>query len=132
MLAVNLGSKGFSEALAMLEYCNHPGGSYWSDLRRKNGAKDPHGVKVWCLGNEMDGPWQMNHRTAYEYGRIANEVGRGMKMFDASLELVACGSSHANMPTYPDWEARGARPSATTMSTTSRCTPTGTTGTTTT
>lgn len=105
MLAVNLGTKGFTEALAMLEYCNHPGGSYWSDLRRKNGAKEPHNVKVWCLGNEMDGPWQMNHRTAYEYGRVANEVGRGMKVFDSSLELVACGSSHANMPTYPDWEA---------------------------
>ena len=64
MLAVNLGSNGFTEALAMLEYCNHPGGSYWSDLRRKNGSPEPHNVKVWCLGNEMDGPWQMNHRTA--------------------------------------------------------------------
>ncbi len=105
MLAVNLGTKGFTEALAMLEYCNHPGGSYWSDLRKKNGAKDPHNVKVWCLGNEMDGPWQMNHRTAYEYGRIANEVARGMKTFDPKLELIACGSSHMNMPTYPDWEA---------------------------
>ena len=105
MLAVNLGSKGFTEALAMLEYCNHPGGSYWSDLRRKNGTAEPHDVRVWCLGNEMDGPWQMNHRTAHEYGRIANEVGRGMKTFDPTLELVACGSSHAQMPTYPDWEA---------------------------
>jgi alpha-N-arabinofuranosidase len=105
MLAVNLGSKGFTEALAMLEYCNHPGGSYWSDLRRKNGSPDPHDVRVWCLGNEMDGPWQMNHRTAHEYGRIANEVGRGMKTFDPTLELVACGSSHAHMPTYPSWEA---------------------------
>ncbi len=105
MLAVNLGTKGFTEALAMVEYCNHPGGSYWSDLRKKNGAEDPYGVKVWCLGNEMDGPWQINHRTAYEYGRVANEVGRGMKVFDPSLELVACGSSHMNMPTYPAWEA---------------------------
>lgn len=105
MLAVNLGTKGFTEALAMLEYCNHPGGSYWSDLRKKNGSKDPYGVKVWCLGNEMDGPWQMNHRTAYEYGRIANEVGHAMKVFDRSLELVVCGSSNYNMPTYPAWEA---------------------------
>ena len=105
MLAVNLATKGFTEALAMLEYCNHPGGSYWSDLRKQNGSKDPHNVRVWCLGNEMDGPWQMNHRTAYEYGRVANEVGRGMKVFDSSLELVACGSSHMNMPTYPAWEA---------------------------
>ena len=99
MLAVNLGSKGFEHALAMVEYCNHPGGSYWSDLRRKNGAADPHNVKLWCLGNEMDGPWQMNHRTAHEYGRVANEVGRGIKVFDPSLELIACGSSHAQMPT---------------------------------
>jgi alpha-N-arabinofuranosidase len=105
MLAVNLGTKGFNEALAMLEYCNHSGGSYWSDLRKKNGAKDPYGVKVWCLGNEMDGPWQMNHRTAHEYGRVANEVARGMKTFDPSLALVACGSSHMYMPTYPEWEA---------------------------
>jgi alpha-N-arabinofuranosidase len=105
MLAVNLGTKGFTEALAMLEYCNHPGGSYWSDLRKKNGAREPHNVRIWCLGNEMDGPWQMNHRTAYEYGRVANEVARGMKVFDSTLELVACGSSHANMPTYPSWEA---------------------------
>jgi alpha-N-arabinofuranosidase len=104
MRAVNLGTKGFTEALALLEYCNHPGGSQWSDLRRKNGAKDPYGVNVWCLGNEMDGPWQMNHRTAYEYGRVANEVARGMKTFDPKLQLVACGSSNATMPTYPDWE----------------------------
>ena len=105
MLAVNLGAKGFSEALAMLEYCNHPGGSYWSDLRKKNGSAAPHDVKVWCLGNEMDGPWQMNHRTAHEYGRLANEVGHAMKVFDRSLELVVCGSSNYVMPTYPAWEA---------------------------
>lgn len=105
MLAVNLGSKGFSEALALLEYCNHPRGSYWSDLRRRHGAEEPHDVRVWCLGNEMDGPWQMNHRTAHEYGRLANEVGRAMKVFDPTLELVACGSSNYNMPTYPSWEA---------------------------
>ena len=105
MLALNLGSRGIEQSLAMLEYCNHPGGTYWSDLRRKNGSKAPHNVRVWCLGNELDGPWQMGHKTAHEYGRIANEVGRGMKRFDPNLQLVAGGSSHANMPTYPDWEA---------------------------
>ena len=104
MLAVNLGSRGLDAALALLEYCNHPGGTYWSDLRRKNGWQDPHNVRVWCLGNEMDGPWQIGHRTAYEYGRVANEVGRAMKNFDRTLETVVCGSSHPYMPTYPDWE----------------------------
>lgn len=105
MLALNLGSRGIEHSLAMLEYCNHPGGTYWSDLRKKNGSKDPHNVRHWCLGNELDGPWQMGHKTAHEYGRIANEVGRGMKRFDPTLQLVAGGSSHANMPTYPEWEA---------------------------
>ena len=104
MMAVNLGSRGLDAALAMLEYCNHPGGTQWSDLRKSHGYEMPHDVRVWCLGNEMDGPWQIGHRTAYEYGRVANEVGRAMKQFDESLELVVCGSSFPGMPTYPSWE----------------------------
>jgi alpha-L-arabinofuranosidase len=104
MLAINLGSRGLDAALAYLEYCNHSGGTRWSDLRRQHGRKEPYNCRVWCLGNEMDGPWQIGHRTAYEYGRVANEVGRAMKNFDKSLELVVCGSSHPNMPTYPAWE----------------------------
>ena len=105
MMAVNLGTRGHDAALGLLEYCNHPGGTYWSDLRKRNGRAEPYGVRVWCLGNEMDGPWQIGHKTAHEYGRIANEVGRAMKGFDAKLELVACGSTHNNMKTYPAWEA---------------------------
>jgi len=105
MLAVNLGSRGLDEARALLEYCNHSSGSYWSDLRIKNGRREPYNVRLWCLGNEMDGPWQVGHKTAYEYGRIANETAKAMKAFDAGLELVACGSSHSFMPTFPQWEA---------------------------
>ncbi|SCM77477.1 Intracellular exo-alpha-(1-_5)-L-arabinofuranosidase [uncultured Pleomorphomonas sp.] len=105
MLAVNLGSRGLDAARNFLEYCNHPGGSYWSDLRRKHGWKEPHNVKLWCLGNEMDGPWQVGHKTADEYGRLANETAKAMRLFDKSLELIVCGSSHAGMPTFPDWEA---------------------------
>lgn len=105
MLAVNLGSRGLDEARAFLEYVNHPGGSYWSDLRAKNGRKDPWNVKLWCLGNEMDGPWQIGHKTADEYGRLAHETAKAMHAFDKSLELIVCGSSNAKMPTYPDWEA---------------------------
>ncbi len=104
MYAINLGTRGVDAARNVVEYANHPGGSYWSDLRIKNGAKDPLGIKLWCLGNEMDGPWQMGHKTATEYGRIANEAGRVMKMIDPSIELVACGSSSSQMPTFGDWE----------------------------
>ena len=106
MLAVNLGSRGLDDARNFLEYCNHPGGTYWSDLRRKHGWADPHGVKLWCLGNEMDGPWQVGHKSAFEYGRLADETAKAMHGFDKSLELVVCGSSNSDMKTYPDWEAQ--------------------------
>ncbi|MBQ6173028.1 MAG: alpha-N-arabinofuranosidase [Clostridia bacterium] len=104
MYAVNLGTRGADAARNVVEYCNHPGGSAWSDLRRKNGEENPFGIKLWCLGNEMDGPWQMGHKTAVEYGRAAAEAGRVMKWVDPSIELVACGSAAHDMPTYGEWE----------------------------
>ena len=105
MIALNLGTRGIDAARNLVEYCNHPGGSYWSDLRKSHGAAEPHGFKVWCLGNEMDGPWQVGYKTADEYGRLASEAGKAIKLFDPSLELVACGSSNTQMPTFPQWEA---------------------------
>ena len=104
MLAINLGSRGLDEARNFVEYVNGPTGSYWGDLRKKNGRADPFGVKHWCLGNEMDGPWQVGHKTADEYGRLAAETAKTLRAFDKSLELIVCGSSHSNMPTYPNWE----------------------------
>jgi alpha-N-arabinofuranosidase len=105
MIAINLGTRGIDAARNLVEYCNHPGGSYWSDLRKSHGVPSPHGFKVWCLGNEMDGPWQVGYKTADEYGRLAAETAKAIKLFDKSLELVACGSSHTRMPTFPQWEA---------------------------
>ncbi|RPF35041.1 alpha-N-arabinofuranosidase [Streptomyces sp. TLI_185] len=105
IMALNLGTRGVAEALDLLEYCNHPGGTAWSDQRIKNGAPDPFGIRMWCLGNEMDGPWQTGHKTAQEYGRIAAEAARAMRMIDPKLELVACGSSSSSMPTFGAWEA---------------------------
>ncbi|TCM97926.1 alpha-N-arabinofuranosidase [Paenibacillus sp. BK033] len=105
MMAVNLGTRGPEEARNLIEYSNHASGSYWSDLRIKHGYKDPHNIKTWCLGNEMDGPWQIGAKTAVEYGRIANETAKIMRWVDPTIELVACGSSGLGMPTFPDWEA---------------------------
>jgi alpha-L-arabinofuranosidase len=104
MLAVNLGSRGLDAARNLLEYANAPRGSHWGDLRARNGRADPFDVRMWCLGNEMDGPWQVGHKTADEYGRLAGETAKMMRAFDRSLELVVCGSSNADMPTFPDWE----------------------------
>jgi alpha-N-arabinofuranosidase len=105
MLAVNLGTRGPEAAARLVEYCNHASGTYWSDLRVKNGTAEPHDVRVWCLGNEMDGDWQIGHKTAGEYGRIAAETAKAMRLVDPSIELVACGSSNARMPSFGDWEA---------------------------
>ena len=105
MLAVNLGTRGIAEALDLQEYANHPAGTALSDQRVANGAPDPHAVRLWCLGNEMDGPWQTGHKTAAEYGRLAAETARAMRQADSDLELVACGSSHSSMPTFGSWEA---------------------------
>ena len=105
MLAFNLGSRGLDEARSFVEYVNHPGGSYWSDLRIQNGRKEPWNVKLWALGNEMDGPWQIGHKGASEYGHLANETAKAVRAFDKDLELVVCGSSGVDMPTFPDWEA---------------------------
>ncbi len=105
MMAVNLGTRGVQEAVDLLEYCNHPEGTALSDLRRANGTKEPHDIRVWCLGNEMDGPWQIGHKTAAEYGRLAAETARAMRRLDPRVELVACGSSNTRMPTFASWEA---------------------------
>jgi alpha-N-arabinofuranosidase len=104
MLAVNLGTRGPKEAGEFIEYCNHPGGTALSDLRRSHGWEQPHGVKFWCLGNEMDGPWQSGAKTAEEYGRIATETAKVMRWVDPSIELAVCGSSGRNMSTFGAWE----------------------------
>ncbi len=105
MMAVNLGTRGADAARNLVEYCNLPAGTYYSDLRVSHGAADPHNIRLWCLGNEMDGPWQIGHKTADEYGRLALETAKVMKWVDPSIELVACGSSNLDMPTFASWEA---------------------------
>lgn len=104
MMAVNLGTRGPEDAQRLVEYCNFPGGTALSDWRRKNGFEKPFDFKVWCLGNEMDGSWQIGAKTADEYGRIACETAKRMKIVDPSLELVACGSSGMGMATFGAWE----------------------------
>ena len=105
MMAVNLGTRGAAEAADLLEYCNVPGGTHLSELRKSHGQHEPYHYKVWCLGNEMDGPWQICNKTAAEYGLLARETGKAMKRLDPSIELVACGSSGSYLPTYPEWDA---------------------------
>ncbi len=102
--AVNLGTRGIKEAVELLSYTNLPAGTELPDRRVAGGHEAPYGIKVWCLGNEMDGPWQIGHKTAEEYARLAEETANAMRRVDPDLELVACGSSNSGMPTFGEWE----------------------------
>jgi alpha-L-arabinofuranosidase len=104
MMAVNLGTRGPEEAGNLVEYCNLDTPTPFANKRRENGFEKPFAIKTWCLGNEMDGPWQICHRTAEEYARVACETAKIMKWTDPSIELVACGSSSKFMPTFGTWE----------------------------
>jgi alpha-N-arabinofuranosidase len=104
LMGLNLGTGTPEKAAALVEYCNVERGTEWSDLRRKHGYPDAYHVQHWCLGNEMDGPWQIGHMTATEYGMKAQDAARQMRAVDASLKLIACGSSGPLMPTYLEWD----------------------------
>lgn len=104
MYAVNLGTRGVQDALDVLEYSNIPSGTKLSDARIANGRTEPYNVRMWCLGNEMDGPWQLGHSSADQYGTLASQTAKAMRQVDPSLELVVCGSSNARMPTFGSWE----------------------------
>lgn len=104
MGAVNMGTGTVQDAADLVEYCNFPGGTAWSDFRIKNGHKEPHAIKYWCIGNEMDGPWQICHLDAADYGKKAREAIKLMKWTDESIKTVICGSSSSSMPTFPEWD----------------------------
>ena len=104
LMGLNLGTGTAEEAAALVEYCNVEKGTKWSELRRQHGIANPHKVKHWCLGNEMDGPWQIGHMSATEYGLKAADAARQMRYVDPSLKLIACGSSGPFMPTYLEWD----------------------------
>jgi alpha-N-arabinofuranosidase len=104
LLAFNLGTSTPEMAVAYVEYCNMDKGTKWSALRRSHGYEPPHNVRYWCMGNEMDGPWQMGHMPAREYGRKARDTARQIRVIDRGLQLIACGSSNTIMPTYLLWD----------------------------
>jgi alpha-N-arabinofuranosidase len=104
LLGFNLGTGTPETAVNLVEYCNVDKGTKWSDLRRSHGYEQPHNVRYWCIGNEMDGPWQMGHMPAREYGRKARDAAHQIRVIDDSLQLIACGSSNMNMPTYLVWD----------------------------
>jgi alpha-N-arabinofuranosidase len=104
LFGLNFGTGSAEMAAALVEYCNVDKGTKWSELRRQHGYEEPHKIKYWCLGNEMDGPWQIGHMVAVDYGRKAADAARQMRVIDPSLKLIACGSSGPFMPTYLEWD----------------------------
>jgi len=104
LMGLNLGTGTPEDSAALVEYCNVEKGTKWSELRRQHGIAEPYKIQRWCLGNEMDGPWQIGHMSAVEYGMKAADAARQMRYVDSSLQLIACGSSGPFMPTYLEWD----------------------------
>lgn len=104
ILALNLGTRGVDAALALVEYCNAPEGTKWADLRRSHGITEPHHIRYWCLGNELDGPWQIGTKTPQAYAELARETAKAIRAIDPHLQLIVCGSSNQDMPTFGEWE----------------------------
>src|SRR5512145_331736 len=104
MVTVNLGTGTPEEARNWVEYCNCLVGSRYADLRAENGSKAPYQVKLWGLGNEMDGPWQLGHVPADQYAILAQQAAKLMKDTDPSIETVACGTCSISLPTYIEWD----------------------------
>ena len=95
VICVNLGLATILDALHWVEYCNYNKGTYYSDLRAKYGHKEPYNVKIWDLGNEVDGyPWELGYKNAEDYVKIAREAAKAMRQVDHSIKLVASGSSY--------------------------------------
>ncbi len=104
MMGVNMGTGSIQDAANLVEYCNSPTGTKYADMRAQNGHADPYNVDYWCIGNEMDGPWQIGHLDVVEYGKKAREAAKMMRWHDKDIKLVLCGSSNSQMPTYPEWD----------------------------
>ena len=104
LMSVNMGTGSCMDAAQLVEYCNVDGGGKFAEMRKRNGREKPFNIKRWCLGNEMDGSWQICAMTATEYARKATETAKMMKMVDPSIMLSVCGSSSCDMPTFPEWD----------------------------
>ena len=95
VICVNLGLATIQDACYWVEYCNYKKGTYYSDLRAKNGHPKPYGIKIWDLGNEVDGaPWELGYKCAEDYVKIAREAAKAMRSVDNTIKLVASGSSY--------------------------------------
>ncbi|SFD06193.1 alpha-L-arabinofuranosidase C-terminal domain-containing protein [Butyrivibrio sp. YAB3001] len=106
LYTVNMGTGTIQDAMDLVEYTNHIGGTYWSDLRRSYGHEEPYNVKMWYLGNEMDGPWQLGawDKNPEGYGHKVLETSKAIKWIDEKIETAVCGSSAPFMEGFPAWD----------------------------
>tara|TARA_B100000965_G_scaffold386932_1_gene389701 strand:- start:168 stop:1295 length:1128 start_codon:yes stop_codon:yes gene_type:complete len=104
MFAVNLGTGSPEEAADWVEYTNGQLATDITKQRELDQSSNTSKVPLWCLGNEMDGPWQIGHMSASEYGSKARQAAHMMKLVDPSIELVVSGTSLPDNSTYLNWD----------------------------
>jgi alpha-N-arabinofuranosidase len=104
LMTFNMGTRGVEAAIDLVEYCNYPGGTYLSDLRRSHGYEEPHNIKYWCIGNETDGEWQIAQARPDDYAWLCKQTGKAIKRMCPQYQVIAAGSSHRHMETVIDWD----------------------------
>lgn len=90
---VNAGDGDLREARDWVEYCNGSTDTELVRLRAAHGHPEPHRIRYWGVGNEVDGAWQIGAKTAGEYARTYHEFAKVMRWTDPAIQLVASGTS---------------------------------------
>jgi len=97
-IVVNAGNGSPEEAADWVEYCNSVAQTHYASLRRKYGRPEPYGVKLWGIGNELYGRWQVGFCVdGEECARRTIEFANEMRKVDPQIELVAVGCED------PEW-----------------------------
>ncbi len=93
-LVVNDGSGTAEEAARWVAYCNAAEGTPMGSRRAANGHPEPYNVRLWGLGNEVWGEWQIGHTDAAGYVRRIRPFIDAMREQDPTIKLVAVGLDH--------------------------------------
>ena len=106
LYTINLGTDGIDDAIDLIDYTNAEGDLEWAEKRKENGREKPYGIKLFYLGNEMDGPWQIAswEKDPLGYGNRAQEISKALKWSDPTVETAACVSSCPFLTHYPEWD----------------------------
>lgn len=79
------------EAANWVEYCNGSIETKYGKLRAENGHPEPWNVKLWQVGNEVYGDYQIGHANAKDYATKYIDYYKAMKAADSNIMMMVMG-----------------------------------------